>query len=70
MYVCMHVCTYIYKHNSLILTLASSKWNSDAYLKIYELLIYGNIHCNSCGPGSPGGIATGYGLDGPWIEFL
>jgi hypothetical protein len=26
------------------------------------------VHCIWCGPGSSVGIATGYGLDGPWIE--
>ena len=25
-------------------------------------------HVMTCGPGSVGGIATGYGLDGPGIE--
>jgi hypothetical protein len=27
------------------------------------------LKINSCGPGSSVGIATGYGLDGPGIEF-
>ena len=34
-------------------------------------LLYGIINkcCWKCGPGSSVGIATGYGLDGPGIEF-
>ena len=30
---------------------------------------YLSAFCSPCGPGSTVGIATGYGLDGPGIEF-
>jgi hypothetical protein len=30
---------------------------------------YNRSHLDLCEPGSSGGIATGYGLDGPGIEF-
>jgi hypothetical protein len=36
---------------------------------IFILLLLSHIYLLLCGPGSSVGIATGYGLDGPRIEF-
>ena len=41
------------------------KSESSGILEIYK---YSYIHV-CCGPGSPDVIATGYGLDGPGIEY-
>ena len=49
-------CCRCYNHESKPCTVVLIKWES----------VFRQFEISSCGPGSSNGIATDYGLDGPW----
>jgi len=56
-------------HNAGLLRTSVKLWAVDLYLMVLEVMFVCLCSSNISGPGSVVGIATGYRLDGPGIEF-